>query len=121
MRFNIHIKLEPVRIKWFFQRLFRGYDDTDLWGLDTWIIKKIRKPFKAFVRKGTMSYPSSLAPKKWDEILKQIEEAIDLYYEEEIELIIDWGKISGDQFAERNKKKQKGMELFGKYFFNLWD
>lgn len=132
------IKYLPQNTKFFIQRIFRGYSDQDLWSLDYWMLKKIRKPFKAFVKhqkENGHSYPSSLIIEKkidgviknddkgfdrWIKILEQIEEAMDLQW---LDYSCDdkWYNMSSEEFRIAYDKINKGWKLFGKYFGNFWD
>jgi len=126
----------PQSIKYFLQRLFRGYGDDDLWSLDHWILKKIRKPFKAFVknqREYGNSYPVNLITykkvdsiiktdthDKWIQELEHIEEAIDLMW---LDYTSDdkWFKMTTEEFRIAYDKINKGWKLFGEYFGDFWD
>lgn len=121
-------------IKYFFQRLFKGYDDTDEWSLYGGIVRRIRKPLKAFVKYNLehgAGCPSDLydheaekkgedACKAWREILGKIDLAFDLLVEDEYATDA-WFKKTTEEHIEDNKKMQEGLEFFGKYFRTLWD
>ncbi|MEK6878052.1 MAG: hypothetical protein AABY22_00510 [Nanoarchaeota archaeon] len=123
----IHI---PEEIKYFLQRVFRGYGDDDLWSLDWFIVKKVRKPLKAFINyqiNNGHGCPADFFDKdingneciRWIECLKKIERAFDLSYKEGY-----GGKYyekSVKQLREDGEDIQEGFELFGKYLQNLWD
>lgn len=109
--------------------------------MNDFVVKKIRKPLKAFIKLAIAEgygYPSRLTLEeypdgkvargknkstdrqlraKWTTILKKIDKAFDLYYEAEL-------KDMGD-FRRPNKKEweqiSEGFELFGKYLQSLWD
>lgn len=128
-----HLKYKPQEIKHFTQRLWRGYGDDDLWNLDYFMLKKIRKPFKALVRQKEedgLGYPANLshglrngkivkklsdekAFEEWIKILKTIERAMDLLWREH-----NRGNILT---SEEKKEADKGMKLFGKWFSAFWD
>lgn len=125
------IKYKIRKIKWFFQRIFRGYSDEDLWNLDWFILQKIRKPFKAFVKyqkENGHGCPIDLydmgnhenESHKWTKVLEQIEEAIDLKYEDDSGAD-SWLDKTLEQQIKDDKKIDKGFRLFGKYFNGLWD
>ena len=61
-------------IKWFFQRLFRGYSDYDMIDYDQFICRKILPSLRYWVRrKDRFGYPVSLSSKEeWDNILEEI-------------------------------------------------
>jgi hypothetical protein len=111
-------------IKWFFQRLIRGYADCDIWSLDVFIVEKIRKPLKAFIRhqeEEGMSLPAEFGdnPTAWLLTLSKIEYAFDQVWMREKNLS-DEVMSHGEQ-VENEKKIAEGFELFGRFFQHLWD
>ena len=57
--------------KYGFQRMFRGYDDKQVFNLDLELIKHIHKILKAF-RKDCISYPNQLTYEEWLSILDEM-------------------------------------------------
>ena len=57
--------------KYGFQRMFRGYDDRQIFNLDTELIKHIYKILKAF-RKTCISYPPRFTYEEWLVILDEM-------------------------------------------------
>lgn len=117
----------PRKIKWKLQRLFRGYADCDLWNLDSFIINKIYRPLKKFVKhqeeEGT-SLPQEFAtdPAAWLLVLKKIEFSFDHEWREEHELGYDpYKNLTPEQKIEFDDNVQKGFELFGRHLRGLWD
>lgn len=117
------------KIKYFIQRIFRGYSDEDIYDLEYFIVKKIRKPLKAFVKhqeeKGyTLPRDFSKDPAAWLIILKKMEFAFDQRWKEETDLnsyVMESNSMTTDERVQFNKKIKEGFELFGKYFCDLWD
>jgi hypothetical protein len=70
------------------------------------IIPRIRK-----FRKTTISHPSNMSLKKWKRILKSIEKAFKLSIDE---------NISYKDVKKVDKKVNKGLKLFQKYYTQLW-
>lgn len=88
-------------------RLFRGYDERDLWGLDSYIARRILPGLRAFKKVKRHSYPGGFKTfKEWD---KAIDEMIFGLEQVEIDDPKTW------------KRAQAGRELLGKYMVNLWD
>lgn len=121
-----------LKIKWFFQKLFRGFSDDELWNLDNTIAKWILPRLKRF-KKDSIAFPAELGiPDKWDEILDKMIWSFDYIvnqdkYEDEImekykdneldeEGHYRWIKDAN----ELSKKCQEGLDLFGTYFRSLW-
>ena len=97
-----------------FQRIFRGYSNTDLWGLDYYIAKRILPALKAFRKAKKYGYPNDF------KTFKDWQKAID-------DMIFGLEEIIKEECTIRkfNKKRfdraVKGRELFGKYLTALWD
>ncbi len=96
------------KIKWFFQRHFRGWSDNEVWDLQYHIAARFLPPLKK-LRDNHFGRPGSLTTQEWNEILDKIVFAFEKIKEDRIE------------DSEENAKIQEGCELFGKYFRCLWD
>jgi len=134
----------PREIKWFFQRIFRGYDDTVAWSFYWYFIHTIRNPFKFFVKnykKHGIGCPGEFFDsnaknndecKEWVNLLEKIEKAFDMLYDKEefnesYEKTV-YGK-DGMKIEKFNTKKaeeydrqiQEGLDLFAKHLAGFWD
>jgi len=131
-------RLTPVGIyqyllKWPWQRLTQGFDDRATWSLDHTIAKFILPRLKHY-NQTTHSYPASLATsEQWFEYVNQMiwsfEYALanyDTYDDSEC----DWHDLESRKYhaslrqaqqAKDYKKFEEGMNLFAKYYANLWD
>ena len=95
------------------QRIKRGFDDTELWSLYTTIGRFILPRLKAF-REGFCGYPTVLESEdQWGEILDKMIFSFDYVVREDEEF-----EVREDEYYNR---VQEGLDLFAKYFFNLWD
>ena len=84
------------------QRIERGFDDTELWNLDTTILKFVLPRLKRF-RECTIGYPPEFESlEAWTDCLDKMIDNIDKI-------------IKSEKDAD-----YEGFELFKKYFFNLW-
>ena len=127
----------PKRIKWFFQRAKRGYADCDLWEFGTYISGVIKDALEDF-RKNSTSYPGHITYKKWLEILDNMVYSFDIVYKTMYDKVLmsslkelkkhpkKWKKYAKELNAkllteEEIKKYDRGMKLFIKYIFDLWD
>lgn len=91
------------------QRINRGFDDSELWNLDTTIIKFILPRLKAF-KDYTKSIPYDLKSEtEWKDILDQIILGFELYLESNIADLND-----------SESKIDEAFKLFFKYFKSLW-
>ena len=118
-------------LKYRIQRFKRGYSTRDCWSIDYFLADILPKMLKQ-LRENSSGCPGDLYDNKkkdnqchkWDKVLIEMEEGFKSA--EEI-LNIDFMK-DGDttkQWKAKEKilykKFDKGMKLFNKYFFNLWD
>lgn len=125
-----------LNIKWFFQRLFRGYSDLDLWSLDQHLATIILKRIKAFRKQELHGYPAQfhhdfensvpkeyhdLAPEVyWEEIvLGKIENAF-------VQILKEFDTNPDDNYPiedmqKRDKEIKEGLQLFAEHFQSLWD
>ena len=112
------------RIKFWWQRRTRGFDDSDTWSLD-WTLAKMIWPRLVRLKELNIGYPCEIAvdygevdgPKKWDEILDKMILAFKLIEEDECY----FGEPNWrEKEAEQQKKIEEGLDLFRKYYRNLW-
>jgi len=112
---EIIYRLKNLKIKrsfrFLYQRLTRGWDDSETWGLDHELAKHILPRLKRF-KEVTNGYPNELTPESWDAILDEMIFAFQFYSTEKM---YQW-----DSTPEEYSRVQKGLELFGKYYPDLW-
>ena len=101
-------------IKWFFQKIFRGYSDPEIWGLDYTIAKFIYPRLRIF-KQHLHGYPSDLDERKWAEILDKILWAMKFIMDDE-----DYPHHIEDM-EECERKCDAGCKLLGQHFRGLWD
>lgn len=91
--------------KFFFQRLFRGFDDRETWNLNDNIVEFIYPRLKRF-RKINNGFPYGFTAEEWDEKLNKMLYAF---------------KHLKDYDIETDEKKiDEGLKLFCTYFRDLW-
>ncbi len=115
-------------VKFLFQRLTRGFDDTCLWSLDSEIIKFVYPRLKALREvppHGTPIHRTELYPEdheeaglpraltleEWDSILGEMLVGFKLVVD------ADCYPLDPDEHAQL----EKSMDLFREWFFALWD
>jgi hypothetical protein len=115
-------------VKYLFQRLTRGFDETCLWGLDYNILLFIYPRLKALREvppHGTPIHPLEVYPaghdqagdpraltmEEWDSILGEILAGM--------KLVVDADCYPLD--PEQHAQLEKSMDLFHQWFFALWD
>lgn len=116
----------PTEIKWFYQRTVHGYDESDTWSLDRFIVKKIYKPLKVFIKnyeEGGLSLPIEYAtdPAAWLLILKKIEYSFDDLWDKDNDPDYDKFKTTPEKLKEHEERVEEGLELFGRHIRDLWD
>jgi hypothetical protein len=108
-------------MKHWWQRRTRGFDDSELWSLDSTIASFIAPRLRAYADSKRFGYPCGAYPEKWTEA-KKIGR-----WEEEVEIMARAFEILRDEdvfmsFDEDDLKTvEKGLKLFAKRFHNLWD
>lgn len=117
----------PYEIKCKYQEWTKGYADRDVWGLNNYIINKVRAPLKEFVRyqaEEGFSLPNEFEtdPAAWLEILQKIEFA----FNHEWSLINEtnyrpYHNLTEDERNNHTKRVNEGFELFGKHLRALWE
>lgn len=121
-----------LRIKWAWQRVFRGYDDRVIWSVDYYLSSMIPKwmnelknnddgvPSSLFVglEKDESGNPTDesieIARVKWNEILTDIGKGFAAYNEMNMYLCDD------EKIDELKIIFNHGFDLFKKYFSDLW-
>ena len=117
------------RIRWFVQRRRRGFDERELWGLDSTITEFIYPRLKAFAEQNKMGYPTAIFEdvdaenfgdkisdergeyytKKWDDLLNSMVLAFKYLGSDGEELDSGLGEMSADEgevaFPNKDDKK----------------
>jgi len=95
-------------IKHPYQKITRGHSDNETWSLDWSLAKWLTPRLKTF-KKINMSTPASLSQEEWDEILDKMIITFELIAKE------NW-----DETEENIEKTYEGLDLFRKWFLDLW-
>jgi len=98
----------------FWQRRYRGFDDSVTWNLDVemarWLLPRLRR-----FREVTICHPGTLTEKQWDKYLDEmmfaLEKAADHFQEND---------LSMDEMKKNQARIDNGLKLLGKYFQDLW-
>ena len=115
------------------QRFKRGYSYGDVWDMDFWFLRTV-KPMLIHLRDYGIGIPGELYLEgaeneraAWEDILTEMVECIDLMDEDAARkhLGIKDNDYSIESYNKvmnlMNEKKYRFFELFGKYFYSLWD
>jgi hypothetical protein len=98
---------------WKQQRETRGFDDTELWNLDTTIAKFIYPRLIAYKAMGQNSYPGKLeSVEQWNKVLDK--------------MIFSFHFLSGDEKFQSFEEDEwtnvdEGLALFAEHFGSLWN
>jgi len=112
----LHPKQYINEVKWFFQRIHKGWRDCDVWSIDYYLSTIIPQMVR-HLRDTTHSYPYRLGEKRWKRILTTIAEG----FEENQKIVNGDYILHTIQYKEASTKAKRGMALFIKYYNNLWD
>lgn len=119
------IKDTYYEVKYAFQRMFRDYDDPDVFNLDLEFLDRYTKVLKRF-RKKLYGYPDEVGT--YDDWLRIIDEMISYF-----ELSNEWSNYYCDDYFEYeylnsryNEQlayyyRHKALDMFVKYFDGLWN
>lgn len=100
-------------VKYFYQRVTRGYDDPSWWNLNNHVVESALKPLK-HLRKENNGHPMVHTTKEWNKILDEIIWSFETFLKDDFD-------YSKKKWRKDYDRMQKGFELFGKYLLNLWD
>jgi len=125
-----------------YQRIRYGVSDAECWDLDSTISKFILPRLKHFKKMNRNFYNSELTSEEWENVIDELiwtfeylidddrvhpfpiklidDRYLDINREKtpEEKIILDkWRKKS----SELDERKQKGLQLFAKYYCHLWD
>lgn len=106
-------ELRLQSIKFFWQRLTRGFDDSATWSMDIHLAELILPRLKRFKELNTHTYPNGLTPEEWNIILDKM--IFSFAY------TLDDGRMFGAFEESEYEKAKEGLGLFGQYFHALWD
>jgi len=103
---------ENLRL-WKKQRMERGFDDTECWNLDLTICGFVI-PRLEVLKQIHHGYPADIeSDEKWCEIVDEMISGFQLV-QKKFESFDKWSN-------EEEQQMQNGLNLFVKYFTNLWD
>lgn len=115
------------QIKFAKQRAQRGWDDNSHYSVPSWL-GTIMPEILREIKQKKIGFPISFLPQYCDNITEEIRKECKEKWNKELDKIIA-GFEAGfevDQYllrqnTEEYKTSLEGMELFVKYYFNLWD
>jgi hypothetical protein len=132
------------KLKYFFQRQIRGYDDLDKWNAGWYIARKaiaVLKEWRNNTLMGTAmvrhledrfgniieltdeeletddGIPAAFNEEQWLRIIDDIIFAFEFMINDDL----DVGHIDSDEYKASYRRHKKGMKLFSIYVMSLWD
>lgn len=127
MFWKIREKLNKLKMQK--QRAKKGFCVEDTWSVYDWFLNTAPKILTE-LNKNRMGHPTDMTDKEWGDIIDRMifcfTEANDYTCSQTNSIDYDKNK---DKWCEReieivdyrDKMKNEGLELFSKYFWNLWD
>lgn len=101
------------RVKWFIQRGYRGYSDSDVWGLYNYLANWMPAALLR-LEKNKLGHPIGMTRKGWDTRLRIMREGF-----ESATAIGDIPDIK--EFRRLKRKMDKGLRMFMEHYLSLWD
>lgn len=98
-------------IKWFIQRGKRGWADCDTWSLDWYLSEWMPKAIR-HLKDTSNAHPPTMTFRQWKYILELIARGFEADFKMKDEIIDD---------KRLQKRKERGLKLFIKYYDNLWE
>ena len=95
--------------KFTYQKIKRGFNDSETWNLDWETAAFLAKRLKRF-KTVNNGYPNNLTDKEWDLILGEMIDGFEAYSRYDIFI----------REEETEKKIDRSLELLSKYFRDLW-
>ena len=125
-RIKSWVKYVYWKIRYGFQRMFKGYDCVDTFETFSKFTERYYKILAEY-KKHHHGYPYDSTEEKWDNIVDDM--LHNLYYmdEENVEKELskdvpeNWMVDPQITYEIMNKHKDEFFKLFSKYFYNLWD
>lgn len=127
MFWKIREKLNELKMQK--QRAKKGFCVEDTWSVDCWFLNTVPKILTE-LNKNRMGYPIDMTDKEWGDIIDRMifcfTEANDYTCSQTNSINYDknkdkWREREIEIVNYRDKMKNEGLELFSKYFWNLWD
>lgn len=127
MFWKIREKLNELKMQK--QRAKKGFCVEDTWSVYDWFLNTVPKILTE-LNKNRMGHPTDMTDKEWGGIIDRMifcfTEANDYTCSQTNSIDYDkdkdkWREREIEIVNYRDKMKNEGLELFSKYFWNLWD
>ena len=131
MRSKIRSVMYNLKCKW--QRFRRGYAYSDVWDISQWFIDTM-KPMLTYLRDNCCGCPPEFydaendSADAWRNVLTEMIDCLEFMYEDNVRSYLgfdDWRDMTPDDYGRvhqiMDNNKNRFFELFGEYFYDLWD
>lgn len=113
-------------VRYGFQRMFKGYDNADVFDMFCGFTERYYKIFNRF-NKNKCGHPCGMTEEEWDNIINKM--TVHLYYMDETNVVNRLESEAPEGFSPSykaindvmNKHKDEFFKLFSEYFYDLWD
>ncbi len=108
-------------VRWAYQRITKGYCESDLWNMDWWFLEIFPAMLREFINNadGYPGYDPYDTPEKWDDKINAIADVLESLKEE------NWYKdsivITEEEVLKRRKLITDTFKEISYIFDNLWD
>lgn len=104
---RVDLYLVKRRLRYWWQRLTRGFDDSETWSLSG-TIAVFALPRLKRLRELHSCHPTNMTMEEWDATLDDMIYAMDICAAEDVGGDCDWDRV------------QRGLDAFGSKFRELW-
>lgn len=108
MKIRFGIAKEGRRLKYWWQRRTRGFDDSELWNLDATVSEFMLPRLREFAKR-SVARPVTTTDDEWRNIMAEMIWFLEAHTEEYF-----------DRALDETDRYNKAGALFGKYFGALW-
>lgn len=120
------IKHYYFRIRYGFERMFKGYDSEDIFEMYAGFVERYTKIFTRY-KKTHCGYPDMMTEEEWENIIDEMLYHLHYMDENNVDNELqkgvpdDWIPTTQTTDIIMGKHKDEFFTLFSKYFYNLWD
>lgn len=126
--YHVRYKVKDLywKCRYGLQRMFRGYDDIEIYSTYSEFIKRYTKILTR-LKKNHVGYPYYITNEKWEQVIDDMLTC--LYYMDDDNVTSELEKNAepGKRVYQRDvcrimeRNKNEFFRLFSKYFYDLWD
>lgn len=117
--YNNHLSPSQIKrmVKFFFQRLIRGFDDSETWALDNTFYRWLYPRLKRFMEVNC-AYPTNTTYEDWQNELKKRVEQLKYLAESNDMDFDDWSYLSKKELAELKKREPNDKKFINMIAFD---